>query len=299
MRPTLPLVLVAAALLAGCVGDAFTAASARDTPEDAPVEAGNGAHMLVLHVVEGAGGPPIAGAAVAVSTREGRALALRTGADGIAVAHVPPDSLAYVSAYHEGFTEEFEKVLAMGGATHHVVALYRTTLTYMTNGTLGPAGASAAWAGADDVEWFPEEVSWGDTPEVRAGYVRRVVAFEATLVWANSAAGGGDLGLGAGATDASPQAYADAGTNVAAGEQKEELFLGYSAIDEMGWRESTTLHVGPGTDSAFVGPGGLGYTLTVTARFEGVNDRDQPTPAAGPGLLAAALVGAALLARRT
>jgi hypothetical protein len=292
--------LLLAALFAGCFEDSFDAASARSAPRDLPAEAGRGDHTLTVVITEGPGGPALADAAVAVSWRDGTALTMRTDAQGVATARVPAEKSVYVSVYLDGFTEETIDAHPSGaaGATSRLaVPLYRASLSYVVNGTLGPGDLSGHRLGVGEFHWTPQEVQWGDTPEARAGYLERLVELHVRLVWMNGPAGGGDLGIGAGASGDDPQVIADAGENQALpGEHEETLHLGFPQVYDLGWREASTLHLGAGTGSGYVAPIGLGYTLEVTARFEGDVDRPRPVPAPGFALLAG-VAALAVLAR--
>lgn len=270
--------------LAGCVEDGFEAASARGVPDGTPAEAGGGEHVLAVRVTDGPGGAALADASVAVSWRDGRALALRTDDEGMAVARVPADTIVSVSAYASGFTEELVDGYPTGVSSARsdlAVPLYRETIEYVANGTLGPGDVSGYRLGVDSYHWVPQDALFGASSEAQAAYMARLVELEVTLSWANSATGFGDLGIGAGASTGSPQVVADSDEQATPGEYEEALQLGFTDIYDLGWRDSQTLLIGPGTGTGYFAPIGLGYTLQVRARFEGDVDRDRGVPAPG------------------
>lgn len=293
MRALLLVALLAVpALLAGCAAPVEVEAAAVDAPVPPRM------HRVVLRVVDEPGGPPLEHVLVGpVGGGESR----RTGADGVLAFDILPDAPLALEAWKEGYTLERPRGLVAGPAgesTEIELPLYKTNVALALEGSLSPAAASAYRAGAGAFWWAPQQAQWAATPEGTAGYMQRLVGLRMELRWVNGPAGGGNLAIGAGATADAAEHVADGDELQATpGEHVEVDALSLERIYELNWRRGATLHVGPGTTTAFVAPLGLAWALDVEGMFDGNLDL-APIPGAGAVAALVAVATVALLARR-
>ena len=346
MALALPLVFVP---LSGCVdctqGPPVSARDITSGDEDA----GGRAFALDILVTDGPGGPPLPGAGVVAyyggtdandwsgsrvqvgpdsvliepvndsrTTEAREVLRMLTGAEGRATAHVPGNRIIGVVVAKEGYTEEWVPAVAAGstGAQGSLtIALYRAQVTLDMDAVwAAPGAASTGEATSSDYAWDPHPVPFGSTTEAARGYAARIVELTVTVSWTNAPTGAGDLGVGAGPAGENPRFFEDAGNNVAPGAQSVRATLDVRQLEEHGILGAPAVVVGAATDSGFVAPFGLPYTMVVEARFDTAlaafgacsyradADDSEGTGASVPawGMIGAmgALSGGALLRRR-
>lgn len=330
------LALVVAGCVAGPTGPPV---STDVVPEDADSEAGDGGYELSLRVLDEPGGPAIENAPVVAywgdeeteaegsfeisgeadgesGSAEGvvradvrpstpptdTTLTARTGPDGAATLHVPTNHVIGLVVSAAGHTEEWIPRAATGddGASGTAsLPVYHRSLSGTTEDSWDIAGASPGTVTGSDYDWNPEEVPWGHNAEAREGYVERLAELRVTVNWTNGPSGAGDLAAAAGAGSGQPDLLADDSENAGAGEQQEQLVADVGQVEEAGWPDSTTLYVGPATDSVYAAPMNLDYTVHTEARFSpfasptGGSGGSADSP--GPGLLVVPLSAAAAL----
>lgn len=290
-------------MLAGCAYPCETTppVTARIVPADAPATGGSGPAALAVRILDGPGGQGLPSAAVvfywaddAVSENRdemGRVevgpdrvvvepgaraatplaryvVALRTDAAGVAVAHLPADRFVGIVAAADGRTEEWiAHVATTPGRTELAIPLYRTRLAFDLEGTWGPGGASTAFVTGGGTVWQPQAIPF---PEGSSkGYAARIVGLNATLRWENQATAFGNLAVGIGPTTGSgPTVVREESPNVAAGAQKEEARLAVVELHEHSILGAAQILVGPASQSAYVAPLGMPYTLHVEMEFD-------------------------------
>lgn len=298
----LALVLVVAALAAGCVTPTPGIVSA----SEAPTSGGSGSATLTIHVTDEPHGPPLAGAQVIVTTvstgwwgdETREELTLSTDANGDAVAHLPAGSEAHVVASLAGYTRETKTDLSADGSVE--IPLYRSHVTLWLNGSLSPAAVSLHRAGANDFRWDPQAIQFGGTSEAQRGYAARVVLLNLTLDWTNTPTAAGDLGIGVGQETRQPDVVQDANAaQLPPGHYEETMALTVSDVHRERWNHASALYAGAGTGTAYVAPSGLPYTMRVDATFDGDQAlRDSPGFNQVWGVLVAFVAAAVVLRRR-
>lgn len=293
--------LLAPLLLTGCVSDCRPGplVSARGITQ-APTEGGDGEALVTLTVTHGRGGPPLAGAAVvfywaeqttadytdeeippeagdpgepvqpnatAATPPANRTLALMTGPDGTVRAHLPEDRIIGAVAAKPGYTEEWIGYFpaAASATTELALPLYREQITTRINGTLSPAGASTGAVTGSDRVWDAHEVDLGPDP---AGQLARLVDLQAELTWENGPTGFGDLGIGLDAQPGDPHVYEDEDENAGTGSQTETLTMARTDVHAYRLHQMDSLYAGAGSQTAFVAPQGLAYTLDLELTFD-------------------------------
>lgn len=312
---------------------------------DAPSSAGLRGYALGVLVTDGPGGAALPGAGVVVyygstdvgewsgprvevgpdtvlvepmnatGTVESKSVErMMTDADGHAIAHVPENRIVGVVVAMEGFTEEWVPALATGTTRGTVtIPLYRESVVVEMDAVWRPAAASTGAATESDYGWDPHPVEFGSTSEADRGYAARIVEMKVTIQWENGLNGGGDLGIGVGPPDEGPRYFHDASNDASPGARSESAVLQLSELAERGILGASSIEAGAATDSAFVAPFGLPYTMQIEARFDtaranlgscnmgsSYSDNDGAgASVAGHGALAAmlSLTGAAFLAR--
>lgn len=313
-------------------------------PEDAPQEAGDGDYALTLRITDEPGGDPIEGAAVIAYWGDGdsdaeasfeaegdspggsgsvdavvradvqprtpptdNTLPARTGPDGTATLNLPSNDAVGIVASAPAHTEEWIPRAGTGDAGEGGTAtlpVYDRHIANTTEASWDIAGASPGAVTGSDYDWEPREVSWGHNQEAREGYVERLAELRVTVNWTNGPDGGGDLAAAAGTSTGQPDLLEDAGDEATPGDHSEQLVADTSDIDEGGVPASSTLYVGPATDSAYVAPNDLAYTVHTEARFDPfaqpATSTDGPNASSGVGLAAlpAIAIPALLVARR-
>ena len=340
----LPLPLI----LAGCASCAQGPPVSARGITSADADSGIRGFALDVIVTDGPGGPPLPGAGVVAyyggadrtawdgprieldedriavepmndtpTTDSKEVLRMLTGAEGRATARVPGNRIIGIVAAKDGYTEEWIPAIAAGdtGSSGSItVPLYRANMSIPMDAVWGPGGASTGEVTSSQFAWDPHEVPFGDTADARRGYAARIVELSVTLSWENSAMGGGDLGIGAGPPDDTPRYFEDAGQNIGPGAQTVRTTLGLQQLQEHGILGAPAIHLGAATDSGFVAPFGLPYTMLIEARFDTAraafgacssqgqqDDSDglgASVPAWGPIGAVVALVGTALARRQ-
>ncbi len=327
-------------LTAGCIENIGPPVSADTVPLDAPQSGGNGDYALTIQILDEPEGPSIddaaiivywgsyegdasgsfqiqgdangqsahADAAVRISTQPSTpspdtTVPLRTGPDGTATANIPSNQPVGIVATADGHTEEWIPQASAGAGNDSgtlALPLYKDRIDTHHEDALTLAGATPAPVTGSNHDWYPIEAPWGETDTAREGYIERLAELRIMLTWSNEPTGGGDLGLGAGATLNDPDIVEDSTIPQSEpGEQTVELVLDKTAIDEMRWPASSNLYLGPLTSSAYAAPLGLPYEMETEARFDpfaqphrdGMNESPLPT------LLVPLLALAALLHR--
>ncbi|HUR61700.1 MAG TPA: hypothetical protein VM286_04980 [Candidatus Thermoplasmatota archaeon] len=237
-------------------------------------------------------------------------LPLRTDAKGTVLARLPANRIVGFVAAADGWTEEWIPALATGseGELRIAMPLYRERLVLDLQGTLSPGAASTA-AVNQDVAWYPQDARLGSAAGATAGYLARLIRLDATLNWTNAPLSFGDLALAAGPEAGDPTLVRDADTDATLGARTQTLEVAGSDVRDRGLLGASHLHIGPATQTAYVGPMGVPYTLHVALTMDraqafrqscagdSVHVEQHSSPGAGLWL-AAALLGAAFLARR-
>ena len=208
----------------------------------------------------------------ATGTPESReVLRMMTGPDGIVTARVPGNRIVGVVVAKDGFTEEWVPALAAGdtgGTGTYTVPLYRQSLALDVDAVWGPGGASTGFATNSQYAWDPHAVPFAESDEANRGYAARITEMTVTLTWTNGLNGGGDLGIGVGPPVDGPRYFADGSTNIASGQQSETTTLSLDHLRAHGILGAPSIQVGAATDSGFVAPFGLPYTMHIEARFD-------------------------------
>lgn len=333
---------------AGCVdcteGPPVTARGITSGDEDAGLRG----FALDVLVTDGPGGPPLEGAGVVAyyggtdagdwtgpriqvdddqvivepmndtgTVESKEVLRMLTGAAGRVTAHVPGNRIVGIVVAKDGYTEEWVPAVAAGstGAQGSLtVPLYRSQLALDMDAVWGPGAASTGEVTSSDFAWDPHEVPFGDNADAARGYASRIVELTVVIDWSNGAMGSGDLGVGAGPIEENPRYFEDAGNNIQPGAQSVRATLGLQQLQEHGILGAPAVAVGAATDSGFVAPFGLPYTMHVEARFDtaraafgscnyagGADDSDglgTSVPAWGMIGAMGALAGGALLRRK-
>ncbi len=293
--------LLAPIMLSGCAANCHAGplVSARGITE-APAEAGDGEALVNLTVTHGRGGPPLDGAAVVLYWAEHRiedyedeqippeagepaepvqpnataatppadhTLALMTGPDGTVRAHLPKDRIVGAVAAKPGYTEEWIGYFPApaSATTELVLPLYSQQVTATINGTLSPAGASTGAVTSNNRVWDAHEVDLGPDP---AGHMARLVDVEAQLVWENGPTGFGDLGIGLDGEPGDPRVFEDDDENADTGPQSENMTMDRRDVEAYRLHQMDTLYAGAGSQTAFVAPQGLPYTVDIELRFD-------------------------------
>ena len=293
---------IAVAALSGCTSCVSgPPVTARDI-STADSTAGVRGFALEIRVTDGPGGAPLEGAGVVVyyggieaadwsgprvevgpdrviveplnqsGTPESRdVLRMMTGLDGTATARVPGNRMIGIVVAKDGFTEEWLPAVAAGdtGASDAItIPLYRQRLELDVDGVWGPGGASTGFATSSQYAWDPRLLTFGESDDANRGYAARITEMTLTIEWDNGLNGAGDLGIGIGSPDDGPSYFGDASTNVGSGRQSETVTLTLQELREHGILGARAIHAGAATDSGFVAPFGLPYTMHVEARFD-------------------------------
>lgn len=291
------------AALSGCTScESGPPVSARQI-DSGDASAGVRGYELRVHVTDGPGGPPLEGAGVAVyysnieagdwsgprvdvgpdrivvepmnasATVEAKeVLRMRTGSDGVATARVPGDRIVGVVAAKEDFTEEWFPALASGGTGGSgdvTLPLYRQTVAVDMEGVWGPGAVSTGQVTSSQYEWDPHEIAFGASAEANRGYAARIVELTVTVNWTNSPPQAqGDLGIGVGPPGDGPRYFADGSENVGMGAQSETTTLSLDRLREHGILGAPSISAGAATDTGFLAPFGMPYTMRIEARFD-------------------------------
>lgn len=341
----LPLTFVA---LAGCVdctsGPPVTARGITSGDEDAGIRG----FALDILVTDGPHGPPLPGAGVVAyyggtdanewsgsqvqvgpdrilvepaddsrTTEAREVLRLLTGAEGKVTARVPGNRIVGLVVAKDGYTEEWVPAIAAGSTGTSgtlTVPLYRERLVVEMDAVWGPGAASTGEVTSSRFAWDPHEVPFGASADASRGYAARIVELTVTVNWTNAPTAAGDLGVGAGPQGENPRFFEDGGEDIAPGPQSVQATLDVRQLEEHGILGAPAVLVGAATDSGFVAPFGMPYTMLVEARFDtalaafgscnyasGENDSAGPgasVPAWGMIGAMASLAGGALLRRR-
>lgn len=196
---------------------------------------------------------------------------LRTESGGEVVARVPASRVVGVVAAAEGFTEEWIPALATGESSARdaiEVRLYRASLNVTIDGTWGgPGAASTAAATRSAYAWDPAPLPFGEG-DAQRGYVQRVASLSARISWTNAPTSIADLGIGMGPSEDDPSFVADDADEAAPGAHEESFSLDADALREIGVLGSGESFIGPASDTGFVAPFGLAYTLEIRADFD-------------------------------
>lgn len=305
MRPGVVVLLVAPVLfafLAGCTscveGPPVSARGIAATDETAGVLG----YELDISITDGPGGPALPGAGVVVyyggttsgewtgprvevrpgtvivdamnatSTVESKTvLRMMSDEDGLVRAHVPGQRIVGVVAAKDGYTEEWVPALAAGESGERgsiTLPLYRANLTADIDAVWGPGGASSGAVTNSQYAWDPHAAPFGETSDAVRGYAARIVELRVTIEWSNGATGAGDLGVGIGPPDDGPRYFSDASTNAAMGGQTETALLDVATLRDHGILGAPRIDLGGATQTGFVAPFGLPYTLHVEALFD-------------------------------
>ena len=136
------------------------------------------------------------------------------------------------------------------------------------HGVWGPGGASTGAATSSQYVWDPHPIAFGESEDANRGYSARVTEMTVSINWTNGLNGGGDLGIGMGPPEEGPRYFADDDENIASGQQSETTTLSLSDLREHGILGARSIQAGAATDSGFVAPFGLPYTMHVEARFD-------------------------------
>jgi hypothetical protein len=293
---------IAFALLAGCAscveGPPVSARNIADTDDTAGVLG----YELNVRITEGPGGLGLPGAGVVVyyggttssewrgprvevrpdlvlvepmnatGTVESKTV-LRMMSDGTGLVHarVPGQRILGVVAAKDGYTEEWVPALAAGETGESgtiTLPLYRANLTVDMDAVWGPGGASTGAVTNSQYAWDTHEVPFGSTEGAARGYAARIVEMRVTIDWTNGATGVGDLGIGAGPPEDGPRYFSDGRTNAATGAQQETTMLDVQTLREHGILGAPSIDVGAASETGFVAPFGLPYTIHVEALFD-------------------------------
>lgn len=269
---------------------------------NADATAGVLGYALDIQVTDGPGGAPLAGAGVVVyyggtttgewtgprvevrpdlvlvepmnesGTVESKTtLRMMTDETGHVRARVPGNRIIGVVAAMDGFTEEWIPALASGDSGAEggfTMPLYRANLSVDVDAVWAPGAASTGAVTNSQYSWDPHAAPFGESGEAARGYAARVVQLDLTVTWRNGANGAGDLGIGVGPPDDGPRYFSDKGRNVATGEQSESTVLDVSTLREHGILGASSIQAGAATETGFVAPFGLPYTLHIDALFD-------------------------------
>ena len=297
---SIALALTPFVLLAGCTSCVEGPPVSARGITDAPSTAGIRGYALDVLVTDGPGGAALPGAGVVVyygsdsasewsgprvqvgpdtvivepinatGTVESKTTErLMTDASGHAVARVPENRIVGIVVAKDGYTEEWIPALATGtnGGTIGI-PLYRSSVSVDMDAVWGPGGASSGAVTESQYEWDPHEVTFAENSEANRGYSARIVEMQITIEWTNGAAGAGDLAVGVGPPEDGPRYFNDNGANAAPGQHSETAVISLNDLAERGIIGAGIIQAGAATQTAFVAPFGLPYTIHVDALFD-------------------------------
>lgn len=272
-----------------------------------PSIGGNGDFGMTLRVTDGPGGEPLQGAALVVYWADTRAtswsgsrvevsaspsgsyvvvdpgdvrdtvpaettLRLVTSADGTARANVPPNRIVGVVAAKDGFTQEWVPAMATGdtgSAGSVTVPLFRERVTLELDAVWAtPAAGSPGTVTQGNYAWNPQIVPFGASDDANRGYAARIVEMAVTINWTNGPMSYGDLAVGVGHEEEGTAFFQDNGDNVPPGDHSELAMLDVGILQEHGILGAPMIRAGAASDSAFVAPFGMPYTMRIDARFD-------------------------------
>lgn len=297
---SLALALTPFLLLAGCTNCVEGPPVSARGITDAPSSAGIRGYALNILVTDGPGGPELPGAGIVVyygsndadewtgprvqvgpdqvvvetmngsGTVESKTVErVMTDADGRAVARVPENRIIGIVVAKDGYTEEWVPALATGTSGGSIVVpLYRSSVVVDMDAVWGPGEASSGRLTESQYGWDPHDVEFGATSEANRGYAARVVELIVRIEWTNGATGAGDLAVGVGPPDDGPRSFHDGNDDATPGAKSEMATLQLSELAEHGILGAPVIQVGAATDTAFVAPLGLPYTIHIEARFD-------------------------------
>lgn len=297
---SLALALAPFMLLAGCTSCVEGPPVSARGITDAPSAGGIRGYSMTILVTDGPGGPALPGAGVVVyygsdstsewsgprievsdedvliepvngtGTVESKTTErLMTAGDGRALARVPENRIVGIVVAKDGYTEEWLPAVATGTTEGAItVPLYRANLTVDMDAVWGPGSASSGVVTDSQYGWDPHEVAFGETPAANRGYAARIIEMRVTIEWTNGAMGSGDLGIGVGPPDDGPRYFQDGNDDATPGAKSEMAAIALRELAERGILGAPAIQVGAATDTAFVAPFGLPYTMHIEAIFD-------------------------------